>query len=32
MMARLNVADTHWVTSGASLCIEQRKLTMGKPE
>ena len=21
----------HWVTSGASLCVEQKKLTTGKP-
>ena len=25
----LNVVDTRWVTSGASLCVERKKLTAG---
>ena len=29
--ARLNVVDTRWVTSGASLCVERKRLTAGKP-
>ena len=27
----LNVVDTRWVTSGASLCVVRKKLTAGKP-
>ena len=27
----LNVVDTHWVIPGASLCVERKKLTAGKP-
>ena len=30
ILARLNVVDTRWVTSGASLCVQRVKLTTGR--